>query len=61
LRADLDRQLDAALRGRRDEFLPARNYLDQAGLTHYKETQVPIGHAMSPWGDWESTNKEHST
>jgi arylsulfatase A-like enzyme len=57
LRTQLDRQLDAELRVRGDDFLPARTYLSNAGLTHYKEANVPVGHSMSPWGDWESTEK----
>jgi arylsulfatase A-like enzyme len=56
----LDRQLDAELRARKDGFLPAHEYLARAGLTHYKEANVPVGHAVSPWGDWEFTDKEHS-
>jgi hypothetical protein len=54
----LDRQLDAELRARKDGFLPAHEYLSRAGLTHYKEANVPVGHAVSPWEDWESTDKE---
>jgi arylsulfatase A-like enzyme len=57
LRTVLDRQLDTELRARKDDFLPANEYLAQAGLTHYKETRVPVGHSVSPWGDWESTDK----
>ncbi len=56
LREQLNRQLDAELRRRNDEFLPAAEYLKQDGLTHYKEPNVPWGYAKSPWGDWESTN-----
>jgi arylsulfatase A-like enzyme len=55
LRSDLDRQLDAELRRRKDEFLPAKAYLTKAGLTHYKEVNEPVGHCESPWGDWKST------
>jgi arylsulfatase A-like enzyme len=58
LREQLNRQLDAELRNRNDEFLPAAEYLKQDGLTHYKEPNVPLGYAKSPWGDWESTNLE---
>jgi hypothetical protein len=57
LRAALNGQLDEELRARRDEFLPAREYLERAGLSHYKDVNVPVGHAVSPWGDWESTLK----
>jgi hypothetical protein len=60
LRTVLDHQLDAELRARKDDFLPAHEYLARAGLTHYKEARVPVGHAVSPWGDWESTDKESS-
>jgi arylsulfatase A-like enzyme len=61
LRDAFDRQLDRELRRRRDDFLPAHKYLEQASLTHYKETLVPVGHAVSPWGEWESTNKDNAT
>jgi arylsulfatase A-like enzyme len=57
LQADLDRALEARLRRLHDDFLPAREYLRRAGLEHYRETQVPVGHVRSPWGDWESTLK----
>ena len=55
LRGELDRRLDDELRRRHDEFLPAGTYLERAGLTHYKEPNVPVGHSVSAWGDWEST------
>lgn len=54
---EFDRKLDAMLRERHDEFLPAAVYLQRAGLTHYKEPNVPVGHCISPWGDWESTDQ----
>jgi arylsulfatase A-like enzyme len=57
VRTGFDKQLDAELRRRGDDFLPAQAYLDQAGLTHYKEVNEPVGRSSSPWGDWESTDK----
>lgn len=57
LQAELDRALDARLRERKDEFLPAAEYLRRAGLEHYNEANVKIGYHKSPWGDWESTLK----
>jgi arylsulfatase A-like enzyme len=60
LRRDFDSLLDAELSRRHDDFLPAQTYLENAGLTHYKEPNVPLGHAVSPWGDWESTAKASS-
>jgi arylsulfatase A-like enzyme len=56
LRSVLDRQVDAELRARHDDFLPANEYLARTGLTHYKEAHVSVGHAVSPWEDWESTD-----
>ncbi len=55
LQAELDRALDAELRTRKDDFLPARTYLENAHLTHYREANVPVGSTESPWGDWRST------
>ena len=55
LQFSLNRRLDAELRKRRDDFLPAHDYLEKAHLTHYREVNVPIGSARSPWGDWKST------
>ena len=55
LRAGLDRQLDAELKRRKDDFLPAARYIDRAGVGHYGEVNVKVGHHVSPWGDWEST------
>jgi arylsulfatase A-like enzyme len=55
LQARLDRQLDAELKRRRDDFLPAKAYTGRAGVGHYREVNVPIGNHKSPWGDWEST------
>jgi len=57
LRARLDSQLGAELRRRHDDFLPARRYLEDAGLTGYKEVNEPVGQSRSPWGDWESTDQ----
>ncbi|MCX6628399.1 MAG: sulfatase [Candidatus Solibacter sp.] len=51
----LDRDLNAMLKERKDEFLPAREYVSRAGLGHYREVNVPVGQVKSPWGDWEST------
>jgi hypothetical protein len=51
----MDRQLDIRLKELNDEFLPAADYLRRAHLDHYRETQVPIGAAESPWNDWHST------
>ena len=55
LRLQLDRTLDATLRRRNDEFLPAAEYVKRAGLGHYREVNVPVGRHPSPWGDWDST------
>ena len=55
LRVMLDRQLDSRLRAVKDDFLPARDYIARAGVGHYREVNVPVGHTKSPWGDWEST------
>jgi arylsulfatase A-like enzyme len=51
----MDKQLDARLRELKDEFLPAKEYVQRAGVGHYREVNVPLGHAKSPWGDWEAT------
>lgn len=51
----LERELDAELKRRKDDFLPAATYLERAGLSHYREANVPIGRHPSPWGDWDST------
>ena len=55
LQARLDRELDAELKKRKDEFLPAAEYVRRAGLGHYREVNVKVGHHASPWGDWEPT------
>ncbi len=55
LQARLDRELDAQLKRRKDDFLPAAEYVRRAGVGHYREVNVPIGKHTSPWGDWEST------
>ena len=57
LQSRLDRALDAELKRRKDEFLPAATYLSRAGLSHYREANVPVGSHPSPWGDWDSTLK----
>jgi hypothetical protein len=54
----LDRDLNAMLKERKDDFLPAREYVKRAGVGHYREVNVPVGRVKSPWGDWESTYKE---
>lgn len=55
VQAALDAELNAWLRRLDDQFLPAADYLRRDRLTQYLEPQFPIGHARSPWGDWEST------
>ena len=57
LQSRLDRELDAELKRRKDDFLPAAEYVRRAGVGHYREVNVKIGHHASPWGDWESTLK----
>jgi arylsulfatase A-like enzyme len=52
---ELERQLQGWLTRLEDEFLPGEVYLKRAGLTHYAEVNLPIGHTVSPWGDWQST------
>jgi arylsulfatase A-like enzyme len=54
----LDRDLNAMLKERKDDFLPAGEYVKRAGVAHYREVNVPVGRTKSPWGDWESTYKE---
>ena len=55
LLARLDPELDTELKRRKDDFLPASEYLRRAGLSHYREVNVQIGRHPSPWGDWDST------
>ncbi len=55
LQSQLDGALNARLAERRDDFLPASEYLRRATLAHYREANSPIGHHRSPWGDWEPT------
>ena len=55
LQSRLDRELDATLKLRKDDFLPAAEYAKRAGVGHYQELNVPIGRHPSPWGDWDST------
>ncbi len=55
LQARMDRALDDLLRRRKDDFLPAVEYVQRAGVGHYKEVTTPAGHKTSPWGDWRST------
>ena len=55
LQASLDHGLDAELRKRKDDFLPAAEYIRRSGLGHYREVNVKVGSHSSPWGDWNST------
>jgi arylsulfatase A-like enzyme len=55
LQARLDRELDVQLKHRKDDFLPAAEYIRRAGVGHYGEVNVAIGRHPSPWGDWDST------
>jgi arylsulfatase A-like enzyme len=55
VQAGMERQLVARLRELKDEFLPAKEYIDRAGVGHYGEVTMKTGHTVSPWGDWEST------
>ena len=55
LQSRLDRMLDAMLLRRKDDFLPAADYVKRAGVGHYREVQAPAGRYSSPWGDWSST------
>ncbi len=55
LQSRLDRELDAELKRRHDDFLPAAEYIRRAGVGHYREVNTPIGRHPSPWGDWDST------
>jgi arylsulfatase A-like enzyme len=57
LQTRLDRALDQTLAHRRDEFLPAAEYVKRANVGHYLEVNIPIGRHPSPWGDWDSTLK----
>jgi len=55
LQIRLDGALGAVLRRRRDEFLPAAEYVKRANVGHYLEVNVKVGRHPSPWGDWDST------
>lgn len=55
LQSRLDKELDATLKRRKDDFLPAAEYAKRAGVSHYQELNVRIGRHPSPWGDWDST------
>jgi arylsulfatase A-like enzyme len=55
IQAGMDRELNAWLQASGDQFLPARAYLERDRLTHFVETQFPVGLVRSPWGDWRST------
>ena len=48
VQARLDRELNAALKERNDEFLPARTTHARAGVGHYREVNVPAGHVKVP-------------
>ena len=58
LQARLDRELDARLKQRKDDFLPAAEYVRRAGVGHYREVNVKVGRHRSPWGDWDSTLRQ---
>ncbi len=53
IQADLEQTLTRTLQRRKDEFLPAAEYVSRAGLGHYGEVNVPSGRHPSPWGDWD--------
>jgi arylsulfatase A-like enzyme len=55
IQATLEAELSLWLEKLGDRFLPASDYLRRDNLTHYLETQFPVGFARSPWGDWESS------
>lgn len=55
LQTVMEHNLSALLKERKDDFLPAKEYVRRAHLGHYREVNVKIGHMKSPWGDWEST------
>jgi arylsulfatase A-like enzyme len=55
LQRKLDGQLNAELKRRKDDFLPAAEYVRRAGLGHYREVNSKVGRHPSPWGDWDST------
>jgi arylsulfatase A-like enzyme len=57
VQARWEQLLDARLRELNDEFLPAAEYVRRAGVGHYREVNVAVGHTESPWGDWKSTLK----
>jgi arylsulfatase A-like enzyme len=51
--APLDRELDRRLQALKDDFQPAKTYIDRIGVGHYREVNVPVGHTTSPWHDWQ--------
>lgn len=55
IQARLDIELSTWLKTLNDQFLPGTDYLRRDHLSHYLETEFPISHVRSPWGDWEST------
>lgn len=57
IQSKLDKALDARLKLVKDDFLPGKTYLERAGLTHYREANMPVVGCVSPWGDWGPTMK----
>jgi arylsulfatase A-like enzyme len=55
IQARMEQDLEKRLRLLKDDFLPAKDYVQRAGVGHYREVNAPVGHVKSPWGDWEST------
>lgn len=58
LRLELERELTAWLRQRKDAFLPGVHYLEEDHLTHYLEARLPIHPVSDPNGQWRSTLAE---
>jgi hypothetical protein len=46
----LDRELDQRLHEPKDDFHPAKTYIDRAGSVITGEVNVPPGRTTSPWG-----------
>jgi arylsulfatase A-like enzyme len=55
IQKEMEGELQRWLKELNDDFRPAGEYLARDRLTHYVETQTPVGQVRSPWGDWEST------
>jgi arylsulfatase A-like enzyme len=55
IQSAMERQLTARLRSLNDDFLPAEQYVQRAGVGHYREVNVKVNYSESPWGDWKST------